>query len=602
MKALYLEPDEEITSVIDRLKEIDDPDVAIVIPKRAGLLQSIVNLKLLRFQAEQLKKRISVVTTDKTGRNLASAVGLTVHQKLPESGGKVKEAVVKETVGSEIPITFRKRASKIIGKPSETDAPEIGYKPGGKGVVKRSIEQLREIAPLGGKSSAQADKPVRSIPVQAADTSKVPATQSRFLPKVSLPGIKSPKALEQDSVKKAPAAKPWTSLLKRWGWKLVIPVVVVLLGAGTAAAIVLPEAHITVTPKTDPLNVDVPLTLSAKAPGVDAAANVLPAKVIEVTRSGSRQVKATGQSAGGEKARGDITVVNTLSKNQPLVTKTRFQSPDGRVFRAQSSIVVPAGGQTTVAVIADDGGEAGNLPAGTKLTIPGLGGGDSVSGKVDTPLTGGTSSATSEISKSDVDRAKTELAEQVAREGLDEAHGKLAVGYKLDEHVVAATVLSADTAPPVGTPASTFTITGRVRISYFTYQEDELKKMINEDLQKQLPAGTELVDERTQAFTVTQTSADQIVGAMKISTFAAAGVSKDQVTETIKGKRSAEAATALKAGGKVSDIRIKLSPFWVMHIPKDGRKVHIHFQTGSAAIKPSPVPSTLPTPSALPKP
>ena len=84
MKALYLEPDEEITSVVDRLKEIDDEEVAIVVPKRAGLLQSIVNLKLLRYQAEQMKKKISLVTTDKTGRNLASAVGLTVHQKLPE--------------------------------------------------------------------------------------------------------------------------------------------------------------------------------------------------------------------------------------------------------------------------------------------------------------------------------------------------------------------------------------------------------------------------------------------------------------------------------------------------------------------------------------
>src|SRR5262245_61028237 len=131
MKALYLEPDEEITSLVDRLQEIDDPDVAIVIPKRAGVLQSIINLKLLRYQAEQQKKRISIITTDKTGRNLAAAVGLTVHQKLPdgEAAAEKTSPAVKDRSASPVQIGYREKP----GKPAASTGPsidDIGYKTG----------------------------------------------------------------------------------------------------------------------------------------------------------------------------------------------------------------------------------------------------------------------------------------------------------------------------------------------------------------------------------------------------------------------------------------------------------------------------------------
>ncbi|MEJ7660498.1 MAG: hypothetical protein WKG07_13240 [Hymenobacter sp.] len=130
MKAFYLEPDEEITSVIDRLKTIDEREVAIVIPKRAGLLQSIINLKLLKQQGERQHKELSIITTDKTGRNLASAVGLTVYQKLPK-GGEVSAPAPAAPV-AEVPIELRKRppadqAAKRTGSPGISD---IGYRGG----------------------------------------------------------------------------------------------------------------------------------------------------------------------------------------------------------------------------------------------------------------------------------------------------------------------------------------------------------------------------------------------------------------------------------------------------------------------------------------
>src|SRR3989304_6581447 len=75
-KILYLEIDEEITSVIDRLKKTAEADIHLVVPKEAALLQSIVNLKLLKKQADSLGKQIQIITHDKVGRNLAEQVGI----------------------------------------------------------------------------------------------------------------------------------------------------------------------------------------------------------------------------------------------------------------------------------------------------------------------------------------------------------------------------------------------------------------------------------------------------------------------------------------------------------------------------------------------
>src|SRR5438309_1004011 len=75
---LYLEIDDDITSAIEKLVKSPANEVAVVVPKRSTLLQSIVNLKLLKKAADDSGKRLILVTGDKTAMHLASRVGLAV--------------------------------------------------------------------------------------------------------------------------------------------------------------------------------------------------------------------------------------------------------------------------------------------------------------------------------------------------------------------------------------------------------------------------------------------------------------------------------------------------------------------------------------------
>src|SRR5260221_38 len=88
--ALYLEADEDITSAIDKLTRSTSKSVQIVVPKRSTMLQSIINLKLLKKAAENSGKELVLVTGDRIGTGLAGRVGLA---GAPSLGAK---AVVAE--------------------------------------------------------------------------------------------------------------------------------------------------------------------------------------------------------------------------------------------------------------------------------------------------------------------------------------------------------------------------------------------------------------------------------------------------------------------------------------------------------------------------
>ena len=75
---LYLEADEDITSAIDKLKQVPNGPVQIVVPKRSTLLQSVINLKLLKKAAEDSHHELVLVTGDKVASDLAGRLGLAV--------------------------------------------------------------------------------------------------------------------------------------------------------------------------------------------------------------------------------------------------------------------------------------------------------------------------------------------------------------------------------------------------------------------------------------------------------------------------------------------------------------------------------------------
>ncbi len=87
MKPFYIEIDEEVTSVIDRLRGSQQVENIFVVPAAAILLQSVVNVRLLLQEAQRQEKAISIVTADEHAQKLVQKVGIPVYGSLDEVTG-----------------------------------------------------------------------------------------------------------------------------------------------------------------------------------------------------------------------------------------------------------------------------------------------------------------------------------------------------------------------------------------------------------------------------------------------------------------------------------------------------------------------------------
>ena len=83
----YIDIDEEITSVIDRLKKSKTTENFFVVSPRSLILQSIVSLKLLKREAAREKKQIAMVVNDKSAGAKIEKAGILVVPSLKEFEG-----------------------------------------------------------------------------------------------------------------------------------------------------------------------------------------------------------------------------------------------------------------------------------------------------------------------------------------------------------------------------------------------------------------------------------------------------------------------------------------------------------------------------------
>lgn len=144
-------------------------------------------------------------------------------------------------------------------------------------------------------------------------------------------------------------------------------------------------------------------------------------KVVEISETKSKTIKASGEEEVETKASGFITVYNNYSdKEQPLVKKTRFESPDGLIYRIDQSITVPGKsgdtpGSVRVEVFADGTGEEYNTPP-TTFTVPGFEGQPQFDGfyaKSTEDINGGFKGVRKVVSEEDMSSAESDLKSEL---------------------------------------------------------------------------------------------------------------------------------------------------------------------------------------------
>lgn len=212
----------------------------------------------------------------------------------------------------------------------------------------------------------------------AAPASQAPASQPADEGEKSIRNININRSRPQQEridarfVPKRPSLRPTKTL-----W-VIAGLAVVMVGGLSLFAF--RKTTVTVVPRTHTIVFDNTVPFTAY-PADTAASGTLPYSVQSFTFEDSEVVPAQGTHHVETKASGTVTVVNDYSAAPvKLLATTRFETPDGLIFRAPAQVIVPGKkgstpGTIQVTVVADAVGESYNVGPIAKLTLPGLRGG-----------------------------------------------------------------------------------------------------------------------------------------------------------------------------------------------------------------------------------
>jgi len=147
--------------------------------------------------------------------------------------------------------------------------------------------------------------------------------------------------------------------------------------AGFLMTTVFAGAIVTVSPRQ--ATVSLPTSLVSLP---DAPLGQLSYETVTVSGKAERTLASQGETSSVASAQGTIVIYNAYNTSaQKLIANTRFETPDGKIYRIHEAVVVPGGtrkadgtlspGSVSTVVYADQGGETYNIGA-TRFTIPGF--------------------------------------------------------------------------------------------------------------------------------------------------------------------------------------------------------------------------------------
>jgi len=368
---IYVEIDEEVTSIFDRVKNIRKKEIWLVVPRKAVLFQSVVNLKILKKKLSEKRKKLIIVTTDRNGRHLSGKIGLPVMSRVEV---EKTEAESEDSPQMKIqPIQARRNVVSEEETPKRFSEKKISIR-----------ELIQEFRLKDRKHKKQAETPTPSF--------RFARPSRKFLALILIASI---------------------GLFMLIGY------------------IALPSATVYIRPKFDNIDFTVNITLADKRKNQtllrENQPHVIASEVVNTTTKQTKIFSTASKEFDGENATGKIRIVNTSDDPWNLKENTRFQTGDGVVFRIPKGVIVPPrerdeeGNVTPGTLVSyaeadpfdiygEPIGERGNVPP-TRFIIPGLSKYNQrlIWGESEEPMTGGVTSYRFVVTGDDIRSAEKQI-------------------------------------------------------------------------------------------------------------------------------------------------------------------------------------------------
>ena len=527
-KLLYVEADEEITDLVDRLRDLSlEDEVTFVVPERARALQSPMSFRLLKRYADSYGKRVNLVSGDSRLQAMSLEAGVTAYPSL-----------AAYDTGTE------------IHQPGLADEPPA---PGGApstAVPARAEAGSRTASPGG---VATLDRP-RQASVISASPKKAPAPP------------------------KAPRSGPSFNSYRPYVIGAGALVIIALL----VGILYLPSATATLSVSGTPVKADVTLL---GAPGTAAGSpDHFATQSVHASQSQTLPGAPTGQKQiDAQPSTGSVTFTYNCTffcdnKAKSIAAGTSVSTNEGKQYTTQKAITVSSPqGSASVQVKAVQPGPGGNTEA---HTISNINNTRDFNLSVDNPqaTTGGADPRTATvIQQSDIDGMRDIFAKDAVPQVTDQLKSK-AQGQTV---VMVGNGVQATTKSDhkVGEEVSGFTVIITVEGYGVAFDEKTVKQMLKSGLQHKLQSGTQLTNDVKLTYDAIDATTDGHVTLNgHASGFSIPVFLENNIRGHLKGMSPSKAHAFLQSLPSVVDARVNQSPFGLPWLPLFSSRITLKIQ------------------------
>ena len=528
---IYVDINDDVTSLIDKIKNSNEKIIAIVPPKQAGVLQSSINLRLLAKAAKSKKKYLVIITSN--------------------------PALVKLSALAKIPV-----AKSLQSKPELAEITAL--KVSGDDVI--DGEQL----PVG--EIAQTDPKTEAIINEASvnDTSEIVAPAPVANPNIKIPNYKK---FQKKLI-----------LFSGLGLALIVFIVWAIFFA--------PKATITLFAKTKSVNINKSIVLTDDSAKAKNEQNIVHAQTQRLIKKRVAEVPATGTKDIGDKASATVKFVNT-GKNSITFQAGSPVSASGFNFVITNTVTVPAAtvsfecAESTGSFLCPSSapGSVTAVEAGTKYNgVQGAIGGlpSGVSGTIIKSTTGGTTNVVKVATKADLETATNKLNETKDDAAVVELKNKFDSSMVIINESLVMTPSQVKASSEVDKEAKD----GKLVLE----QDVEYKLVgINKNKLEDYLSFATLVDDKDKAnkkvydaglnsIHFSNYNKDNNSIGVVTQTKVGPNITTDQVKEFAKGKNYGEIERHFTDIEGIEKVTVDFRPFWVRTVPKKDSRINVDFK------------------------
>lgn len=539
-KVIYLARDEEIDEIIQQVKESSEKSIVLVLTSEVKALKNPVNVKLLRYYAEQFDKQLQVVSDDKLVLSLCAEHGIKRSSKegfssSSESTGFAKDVQEPRNAGRRgLGRAFRSFWSRVRQRRAHT----------------------QEEAPVHIRTKRRDRRP--TLRQTEAIVSRKRATPSR-----------------------------------RYGI-IVAFVFLVLLGATYAA---MPKATIVISPTESVVSDLIVLRATVGAKGIDYDNWVIPATSIEASFDADITIPTSGSMlVGKEAAQGTITFINESESPVTVKAGTVLCANSGVQFQTLEDVTVPAArvdylmdvavntqaGRVETLVRAVQNGTLGNVAEGQIRVIE------------NNPLSalkiinlsatsGGEDRSLRVVSLRDTETAKAKLDVEIRRRALSELGRGLSGEYVLVDESLKLKTGDVLFDKSIDFEATEVTAVTEVYAQGTIVRESDLLKALRQAFAKNLPTNTELSGDGLVIRDINVGMLDEHDAQLVVYAEGRTKAMLDTrlITQMLKGLSVTEAVSTLSSMGSISqfevlagenDAELPKYPFLIRVVVAEGKR------------------------------